>query len=67
LRLPAKVIIETSGPLAELPDSSWYTAYGLINNNLQSENELEIQEQKDENILSNIKKAWGNLLRQLLP
>ncbi len=67
MRLPAKVITETSGPLAELPDSSWYTAYGLINNNLQSENELEIQEQKDENALSNIKKAWKNLLHQLLP
>lgn len=67
LRLPAKTFVESSGPLAELPDSSWYTAYGLLNNNLQSENELEIQDQKDESIVDSIKRAWKNLLRQLLP
>lgn len=67
LRLPAKTFVESSGPLAELPDSSWYTAYGLLNNNLQSENELEIQDQKDESVVDSIKRAWKNLLRQLLP
>lgn len=67
LRLPAKSFTEGSGALAELPDSSWYTAYGLLHNNLQSENELEIQDPKDENIINNLKRAWKNLLHQLLP
>src|SRR3989344_5791782 len=67
LRLPAKTLTEATGALAELPDSSWYTAYGLLNNNLQSENELEIQDQKDENVIGSIKRAWKNLLHQLLP
>lgn len=67
LRLPAKTVNITSGPLAELPDSSWYTAYGLLHNNLQSENDLEIEDQNDETIILNIKRAWKNLLHQLLP
>src|SRR3989338_307255 len=67
LRLPAKTLTEATGALAELPDSSCYTAYGLLNNNLQSENELEIQDKKDENVIGSIKRAWKNLLHQLLP
>lgn len=67
LRLPAKTVNTASGPLAELPDSSWYTAYGLLHNNLQSENDLEIEDQNDETIILNIKRAWKNLLHQLLP
>lgn len=67
LRLPSKVFVETSGPLAELPDSSWYTAYGLLHNNLNIENELSGESDSDEGFISNVKKAWKQLMSQLLP
>lgn len=67
LGLPSKIFIDKDGPLAELPDSSWYTAFGLLNNKLNNENELDLQGQNDENVLSGLKKSIRHLIDQLLP
>lgn len=67
LKLPSKVFNADSGPLTELPDSSWYTAYGLLHNNLQPENELAVEEPNGESFVQSIKKGWKQILSQLLP
>lgn len=66
LKLPSKVYTETSGLLSELPDSSWYTAYGLLHNSLNIENES-IDQIEDIGFWQNIKKGWKNIISQLLP
>lgn len=66
LKLPSKVYTETKGLLSELPDSSWYTAYGLLHNNLNVENET-IDQTEDVGVWQNIKKGWKNIISQLLP
>lgn len=67
LRLPSKVFNAESGPLTELPDSSWYTAYGLLHNTLQGENDLATEEVVNENFIQSIKRGWKQILGQLLP
>jgi cell division protein FtsA len=67
LRLPSKTFTAETGPLAELPDSSWYTAYGLMHNGLQVENELVSEDSSGDSAVHSLKKAWKNILGQLLP